>query len=143
MKKKVLSKAVARPGAVLSPPIAARKLYRVISPNGSRADDYYWLRDDARTSKDVLDYLKSEDAYTAAMLAPTQALQDQLYKELVGRIKQDDASVPVLRRGWWYYTRYETGREYPIYARRHRSMRAQEQVMLDCNALAAGSTRLR
>ena len=108
------------------------------SPNGSRDDDYYWLRDDTRKSKDVLDYLKSEDAYTAAMLAPTQTLQDKLYKELVGRIKQDDASVPVLRRGWWYYTRYETGREYPIYARRRRSMRAREQVMLDGNALAAG-----
>ena len=108
------------------------------SPNGSREDDYYWLRDDTRKSKDVLDYLKAENAYTADVLAPTHALQDELYKELSGRIKQDDASVPVLRRGWWYYTRYETGREYPIYARRRRSMSAPEQVMLDGNALAAG-----
>ncbi len=123
---------------VLSPPIAARKSYQVTSPNGSREDDYYWLRDDTRKSKDVLDYLKAENAYTADVLAPTHALQDELYKELVGRIKQDDASVPVLRRGWWYYTRYETGREYPIYARRRRSMSAPEQVMLDGNALAAG-----
>jgi oligopeptidase B len=138
MKKKVLSKAVVPPGTVLSPPIAATKFHQVPSPNGSREDDYYWLRDDTRKSKEVLDYLKSEDAYAATMLAPTQALQDVLYKELVGRIKQDDASVPVLRRGWWYYTRYETGREYPIYARRRRSMRAHEQVMLDGNALAAG-----
>lgn len=129
--------AVAR-AAVLLPPIAARKSYHVTSPNGSREDDYYWLRDDTRQSKEVLDYLKAENAYTTDVLAPTHALQDELYKELFGRIKQDDASVPVLRRGWWYYTRYETGREYPIYARRRRSMSAPEQVMLDGNALAAG-----
>src|SRR6202046_1141550 len=129
---------LAAQAAVLSPPIAARKSYQVTSPNGSREDDYYWLRDDTRQSKEVLDYLKAENAYTADVLAPTQALQDELYKELAGRIKQDDASVPVLRRGWWYYTRYETGREYPIYVRRRRSMSAPEQVMLDGNALAAG-----
>jgi oligopeptidase B len=74
----------------------------VTSLNGSREDDYYWLRDDTRKSKDVLEYLKAENAYTTAVLAPTHALQDELYKELVGRIKQDDTSVPVLRRGWWY-----------------------------------------
>src|ERR1700722_2764828 len=126
--------------AVLSPPIAARKSYQVTSPHGSREDDYYWLRDDTRKSKDVLDYLKAENAYAADVLAPTHALQDELYKELAGRIKQDDASVPVLRRGWWYYTRYETGREYPIYARRRRTMSAPEHVMLDGNALAAGKS---
>jgi len=142
MRKEIVSQKLARipaaRSAVLSPPIAARKPYLVTSPNGSREDDYYWLRDDTRKSKDVLEYLKAENAYTADVLAPTHALQDELYKELSGRIKQDDASVPVLRRGWWYYTRHETGREYPIYARRRRSMSAPEQVMLDGNALAAG-----
>ena len=144
MRTETVSQKLARiptaPATVLSPPIAARKPYRVTSPNGSREDDYYWLRDDTRKSKDVLDYLKAENAYTAGVLAPTHTLQDELYKELRGRIKQDDASVPVLRRGWWYYTRYETGREYPIYARRRRSMNAPEQVMLDGNALAAGKS---
>src|ERR1700691_2464056 len=117
--KRARTPAVAR-AAVLSPPIAARKCYQVTSPNESRENDYYWLRDDTRKSKDVLDYLKAENAYTADVLAPTHALQNELYKELSGRIKQDDASVPILRRGWWYYTRHETGREYPIYARRRR-----------------------
>ena len=107
---------------------------------GPRDDSYYWLRDDTRKSKEVLNYLNDENAYTNSLLAPTQTLQDELYEELVGRIKQDDASVPVLRRGWWYYTRYETGREYPIYARRRRTMSAPEHVMLDGNALAAGKT---
>ncbi len=85
-----------------------------------------------------MSYLNDENAYTNSVLAPTQTLQDELYEELVGRIKQDDTSVPVLRGGWWYYTRYETGREYPIYARRRRTMNAAEQVMLDGNALAEG-----
>src|SRR5258708_410308 len=123
-----------------SPPSAARKPHQVPSPNGARNDSYYWLRDDTRKSKEVLKYLNDENAYTNSVLAPTQALQDELYEELVGRIKQDDASVPVLRRGWWYYTRYETGREYPIYARRRRTMSAPEHVMLDGNALATGKS---
>ena len=108
MKKKPPDKVV-RADAVLSPPIAAIKPHRVPSPNGSREDDYYWLRDDTRKSKKILDYLNAENDYTNFMLAPTVRLQDELYEELVGRIKQDDASVPVLRRGWWYYTRYEMG----------------------------------
>ena len=110
------------------------------SPNGARNDNYYWLRDDTRRSKEVIDYLDAENAYTNSVLAPTQSLQDDLYAELVARIKQDDSSVPVLFRGWWYYTRYDTGREYPIYARRWRAMSAPEHVMLDGNALAAGKS---
>lgn len=116
------------------------KPHQVLSPNGARDDSYYWLRDDTRKSKEVLNYLNDENAYTNSFLAPTQPLQDELFEELVGRIKQDDASVPVLHRGWWYYTRYETGREYPIYARRRRTMSAPEHVMLDGNALAAGKS---
>jgi oligopeptidase B len=139
MSKNAASRKVARP-LLLSPPIAARKPHQVLSPNGNRDDSYYWLRDDTRKSKEVLNYLSDENAYTNSFLAPTQELQDELYEELVGRIKQDDSSVPVLRRGWWYYTRYETGREYPIYARRRRTMSAPEHVMLDGNALAAGKS---
>ena len=85
-----------------------------------------------------MSYLNDENAYTNSVLAQTQTLQDELYEELVGRIKQDDTSVPFLRGGWWYYARYETGREYPIYARRRRTMNAPERVMLDGNALADG-----
>jgi oligopeptidase B len=143
MKKEAMPHTVARPAmasraTVLAPPIAARKPHQVPSPNGSRKDDYYWLRDDTRKAKEVLAYLNAENTYTDSMLAASRTLQDELYGELVGRIKQDDASVPVLRRGWWYYVRYESGREYPIYARRRRTMSAPEHVMLDGNALAAG-----
>jgi oligopeptidase B len=142
MRQDRVSRKVAKPAAVVSPPVAARKPHQVPSPNGSRADNYYWLRDDTRKSKEVLDYLNAENAYTDSILAPTQSLQDDLYVELVGRIKQNDASVPILRRAWWYYTRYETGREYPIYARRRRTMSAPEHVMLDGNLLATGKSFL-
>jgi oligopeptidase B len=101
-------------------------------------DDYYWLRDDTRQSGDVLNYLTAENAYRDAMLAPTRALQERLYGELTGRIKPDDASVPVYEHGYWYYTRFVPGQDYPIYARRKGELSAAEEIMLDGNALAAG-----
>jgi oligopeptidase B len=86
----------------------------------------------------MLAYLEAENAYTDALLAPTKPLAGKLYDEIVGRIKQDDASVPYRLRGHWYYTRFETGKDYPITARRAGSMDAPEQVIFDQNAMAAG-----
>ena len=120
------------------PPVAAVRPHVVESPNGNRTDDYYWLRDDRRESRDVLGYLEAENAYKAAMTAHTQALEDRVYEEIVGRIKQDDSTVPYRLRGHWYYTRFETGKEYPVYARKAGSLDAPEQVMLDGNAMAEG-----
>jgi oligopeptidase B len=119
-------------------PIAAKKPYAVPSPNGARIDNYYWLRDDTRQSGEVLDYLKAENTYRDLVMAPTRALQQKLYDELIGRIKPDDASVPVFEHGYWYYTRFVPGRDYPIYARRKGVVSAAEEIMLDCNALAVG-----
>jgi oligopeptidase B len=132
--------AVAPPSAPagMAPPIAAARPFVVRSPNGSRTDEYYWLRDDTRSKPEVLDYLKAEKAYTDAMMAHTEAAQAMLFQELVGRHAQDDATVPVRKHGYWYYTRFEAGKEYPVYARRKGSREAPEQVMLDGNALAAG-----
>jgi oligopeptidase B len=110
----------------------------VVSPHGVRHDPYYWLRDDTRTNPDVLAYLQAENAYTDAVLAPVKALEQQLFAELRARVKEDDSSVPVFDRGYWYYTRYETGKQYPIHARKRGSLEAPEQVMLDGNALAGG-----
>lgn len=124
----------------LQPPVAARKPYQVSSPNGAREDPYYWLRDDSRQSPEVLAYLKAENAYTQARLAPGKALQDKLYAEMVGRIKQDDSTVPTRLRGYWYSVRFEKGKEYPIYCRRKASLSAPEEVMLDGNALAVGKS---
>jgi oligopeptidase B len=119
-------------------PVAARKPHLVPSPNGARDDDYYWLRDDTRQSPEVLDYLNRENAYRDAVMAPTDPLQQTLYDELVGRLQPDDSTVPVYEHGYWYYTRFAPGLDYPVYARRKGSMKAPEQVMLDGNQMAKG-----
>ena len=121
------------------PPVAPMRPHEVISPQGTRVDEYHWLRDDTRSSPEVIACLQAENAYTDAMLAPVKPLEERVYAEIVARIKQDDASVPYLHRGYWYYTRFEPGREYPVYARRPGSLEAAEQVMLDGNLMAEGS----
>src|SRR5215210_6299254 len=88
-----------------TPPVAAQKPYTVKGPL-DRNDPYYWLRDDSRKNAEMLAYLNAENAYADAMLAPTKPLQEQLFKEIVGRIKQDDSSVPVREHGYYYYSRY-------------------------------------
>jgi oligopeptidase B len=120
------------------PPVAAVHPFDVQSPNGVRVDNYYWLRDDTRSRPEVLDYVKAENAYYAAMTAHTKALEDTLYNEIVGRIKQDDSTVPAKYKHYFYYTRFEQGAEYPVYARRKGSADGLEQVMLDGNAMAKG-----
>jgi oligopeptidase B len=120
------------------PPIAAVRPHEVVSPNGTRVDEYYWLRDDTRASKEVLAYLEAENAYKASMTAHTKALEDRVYDETIARIKQDDSSVPYRKRGYWYYTRFETSKEYPIYARKAGNLEAAEQLMLNANVLAQG-----
>jgi oligopeptidase B len=121
-----------------TPPIAARRPHVVASPHGNREDEYYWLRDDSRQDAAVLAYLRAEDDHRKAALAHLGPLKRRLYEEIVGRIKQDDASVPYRKDGWWYYARYETGHEYPIHARRRGSPDAPEEVLLDVQAMAQG-----
>ena len=127
-------------------PVAEQRPYEHRSAFGARSDPYQWLRDDSRSRKDVLAQLQAETDYTAAMLAPAAELQTQLYGEIVGRIKQDDSTVPVLDRGYWYYSRYETGKQYPIYCRRRDQagqMSGPEQILVDGNERAAGLTYYR
>src|SRR5690606_10720805 len=136
-----------------TPPDVEPRPHQVRAPFGAvRDDEYYWLRDDQRARPEVIAYLEAENAHADAVMAPLKPLQDALYEEFVGRIKQDDASVPYRERGWWYYTRYETGQDYPVHARRRdaqgmdalavqRDVEAGapgEQVLLDVNAMAAG-----
>jgi oligopeptidase B len=120
------------------PPVAAVRPYVVESPHGNRTDEYYWLRDDTRENREVLAHLEAENAYKAAMTAHTQALEERVYEEIIARIKQDDSTVPYRKRGHWYYARFETGKEYQIYARKAGTLDAPEQVMLDANQLAEG-----
>lgn len=124
----------------IKPPRAPARPHRIVSPHGVREDAYYWLRDDTRSNAEVLEYLRAETAYAEALLAPHKPLMDQLYDEMVGRLKQDDTSVPFRYRGYWYTTRYETGLEYPILSRRRDASDAPEEILLDCNELAAGSS---
>src|SRR5688500_20328310 len=98
-----------RHDVALVPPVAAVRPHTVESPHGARVDPYYWLRDDTRTSEEVLDYLRAENAYAeAAVLGPTTALQKTLFQEMVARIQEDDSTVPSLPDGYWYYSRFET-----------------------------------
>ncbi len=121
-----------------APPVAAVKPHVVESPNGNRTDEYYWLRDDERSRAEVIGYLEAENAYKEAMTAHTQALEKKVYEEIIARIKQDDSTVPYRHRGYWYYTRFETGKEYPVYARKAGSVDAPEELMLDVNRMAEG-----
>jgi oligopeptidase B len=121
-----------------APPMADRRPREIVAPAGSRQDPYYWLRDDTRSDPDMLAYLAAENAYADQVLAKDRALEEMLYGEIVGRVKQDDSSVPYLRRGYWYYRRFEPGKDYPIMARRAGEMSAAEEVMLDQSAMAQG-----
>jgi len=123
--------------SVPNPPIAAKRPHAVASQNGTRDDSYYWLRDDTRSKPEVLCYLKAENAYFEAMTAPYGALTEQLAQELIGRVKQDDSTVPYKYKDYVYYTRYESGQEYPIYARRAVGSQA-EQVLVDASREAQG-----
>ena len=121
-----------------SAPIAVQQPYTVTSPNGDRQDPYYWLRDDSRTSATVLDYLYRENNYFEQYSAKYQELTDKLTDEIVGRIKQDDSSLPYTKGDYSYYSRFDAGKEYPIYLRKS-LQDGTEQVMLDVNQLAGDS----
>ena len=126
------------PESAANAPVAETRSHSVGSPFGRRDDPYYWLRDDERSDPAVLAYLNAENAYQAQQLAPVKPLEDALYAEIVGRLKQDDSTVPYRKGDFWYYTRYAPGQEHPLFARRRGSLEAPEHVILDTNLLAAG-----
>ena len=121
-----------------APPKAAKRPHQVQSPNGTREDSYYWLRDDTRKNPEMLAYLAAENAYADAQLAPLKPLQAKLYEETVSHIKQDDASVPFRKNGYWYGTRFATGADYPIIERRKGELGAPAETMFDQPAMARG-----
>jgi oligopeptidase B len=119
-------------------PVAAVKPHRVSSPNGVRTDPYYWLRDDERTNPEVLAYLKEENAFRERSMAGSKPLEDALYAEIYARLAQDDSTVPYRKNGYWYSTRFEPGKEHPIFVRRKMSLEAPEEILLDANLHAVG-----
>ncbi len=121
------------------PPVAAKKPHVVKAPFGAeRQDPYYWLRDDTRKNPEMLAYLAAENAYTDARLESLEPLEKKLFDETVARIKQDDSTVPYLKHGYYYYTRFETGADYPIVARRKGAMTSPEEILFDEPAMAKG-----
>jgi oligopeptidase B len=113
------------------------KKEKVTNIHGERlVDDYFWLRE--KSNPKVLEHLKAEDAYTEALMKPTQPLQEKLYKEMLSHIKQTDVNVPYRWGDYFYYTRTEEGKQYPIYCRKRGSLQAPEVVILDQNELAKG-----
>ncbi len=127
--------------AALAPPVAAVHSVTHQNHGEARVDPYYWLRE--RDNPAVLAYLEAENSYTEAMLAHTETLQDTLFEEMKGRIKETDESVPVAHGGYFYYYREEKGKQYRIYCRKKGSLDAPEQVLIDLNAEAEGHDYLR
>lgn len=118
-------------------PVAKQIPYVVEAEFGSRQDPYYWLRDDERKAPEVLAYLEEENDYYDAYRADYSELTSELEQEIIGRIKQDDASVPYTKGDYRYTTRYEEGKEYPIHTRTHIET-GEEQILIDVNVLAEG-----
>tara|TARA_A100001011_G_scaffold64339_1_gene64941 strand:- start:5241 stop:7379 length:2139 start_codon:yes stop_codon:yes gene_type:complete len=120
----------------LSPPIADKISYQHKIHDHIRVDNYYWMNQ--RDNPEVVDYLERENDYYQKMTAHTLSFQDQLYNEMRGRIKEDDNSVPYFLNGYWYITRYELNKDYPIYTRKKGALTAEEEILFDCNKMAKG-----
>ncbi|MEA1882727.1 MAG: S9 family peptidase [Candidatus Marinimicrobia bacterium] len=130
-----------------TPPDAAKKPHEMTIHQDTRIDDYYWMRltDEQKSAKEkdshtqeVVDYIDAENDYTESRLKHTKKFQNDLFDEIVGRIKKDDESVPYLDNGYYYYTRYEKGKEYAIHCRKKESLDGEEEILLDENILAKG-----
>ena len=123
--------------ATLPAPPVAKKVPHTAEVNGrTMVDNYFWLRD--KPNPEVRAYLEAENAYTDAVMKPTEAFQKKLYDEMLGRIKETDVEVPYREGDYFYYVRTEAGKQYPIRCRRKGSMEAPEEVLLDVNEMAKG-----
>lgn len=120
----------------MNPPIAAVKPVVLEKHGDKRTDNYFWLND--RENPEVIDYLNRENAYYEQMTAATRPFQENLFQEMKARIKEDDESVPYFYNGYYYITRYETGKDYPIHSRKRGSLDAREEILFDCNEMAKG-----
>lgn len=117
-------------------PIAPEKPKELTASGDTRVDPYYWLNE--RENPEVTAFLEAENKYADSVLAPVKQLKDDLFLELKSRIKEDDSTVPYFKKGYYYYTRFETGKEYPIYCRKKGSLEGQEEVLLNVNQMASG-----
>jgi oligopeptidase B len=120
----------------IMPPRPERIPHELIAHGHTRLDPYYWLRE--RDNPKVIAYLEAENRHFEEVMAPVKQLREELFKEMVGRIKKDDASVPYHLDGYFYYTRLEGKQEYALQCRKRGSLEAEEEILLNENALATG-----
>ncbi|PZR21338.1 MAG: oligopeptidase B [Flavobacterium psychrophilum] len=120
----------------VTPPLAAVKPKTLEKHGDVRTDNYYWLNE--RENPEVIDYLNKENDYYNTMTAGQKEFQKELFEEMKGRIKEDDSSVPYFYNGYYYITRFEKGKDYPIFTRKKGSLEAKEEIMFDCNEMAKG-----
>ena len=125
----------------LTPPLAEQKPYQHKIHDDIRMDEFYWLND--RDNPEVIDYLERENDYYNKSTAHLEDFQQDLFKEMKSRIKEDDTSVPYFYNGYWYITRYEKGKDYPIYTRKKEHLDAEEEILFDCNQMAQGHSYFR
>jgi Protease II len=124
----------------MKPPVANPKPHEITTHGDKRIDPYFWLRE--KKNPDVIAYLEAENRHTEAVMKPTEKLQETLYREILGRIKETDLSVPARQGNFLYYGRTQQGKQYSIFCRKPLGSEA-EQVLLDENELAAGHKYLR
>ena len=115
-------------------PVAPKRPKKITTHGETRIDPWFWLRD--VDDPETMEYLRAENAYTEAAMATEEELQERLYQEMRGRIKEDDSTVPEKEGDYYYYTRFEEGRQYPIHCRKHLSLVGPEEVLIDVNELA-------
>jgi oligopeptidase B len=120
----------------MAAPLAKIEKKELTIHGDTRQDNYFWLNQ--RENPEVIAYLEAENAYTKSMMSHTDAFQEKLFNEIVGRIEQTDISVPYLENGYYYYSRFEEGKEYPVYCRKKGNPDAAEEIMLDVNQMAEG-----
>ncbi|MDO4880530.1 MAG: S9 family peptidase [Capnocytophaga sp.] len=120
----------------IQPPVAKKIPHRLEKFDNVRIDNYYWLNE--RENPEVIRYLNEENTYYQQKTAHTKEFQEKLFEEMKSRIKEEDSSVPYFYNGYWYITRYETGKDYPIYTRKKGTKEAEEEILFDCNEMAKG-----
>jgi oligopeptidase B len=121
-----------------SSPVAPKHPHHITQHGQTRVDDYYWMRE--KENPETIQYLRAESDYLEETMQHTCPLQEKLFAEMKARIKENDASVPEKRGEYFYYTRHEAGRQYPIFCRKHKSLDAAEEILLDQNQLAEGKS---
>ena len=121
----------------MKPPVAKKIPKELSIHRHTRIDNYYWLNE--RENPEVIAYLEAENKYLENQLADVKDLREKLYREMTGRIKQTDMSVPYLSNGYYYYTRFEEGKEYPVFCRKKDKLENPEEIMLNVNELAEGT----